>query len=207
YLRQNNMKLAKENLDKALYYQPDDASVNRVFAYFYQKVNESKKAERYYKKALSLDDNDADTYNNYGAFLCKQGRYKEAEDAFIKAVDQSTYTGVANTYENAGMCAEKSGELDNALRYYQSALSHDPRKIYLNLSLAQLYINKKSYKSARSSILSYQKRRKESAQSLWLWVRLSFAENNKKSFYKYAHKLMRLYPDSQQTSKYLNHDY
>ena len=115
-------------------YQPQDASVNRIFAYYYQKVNESGNAEYYYKKALSLDQNNADTYNNYGAFLCREGRYEAAEQAFLKAIQQSTYIAVANTYENAGMCAEKSGKINKALHYYQSALSHAPKKVYLNLT-------------------------------------------------------------------------
>ncbi|AGH80661.1 type IV pilus biogenesis/stability protein PilW [Psychromonas sp. CNPT3] len=207
YLRQENMQLAKENLDKALKYQPEDASVNRVFAYYYQKVNESDLAEFYYKKALLLERDNADTYNNYGAFLCRDGRYDAADQAFIKAIEQSAYNAVANTYENAGMCAEKSGKISKALHYYQSALSHGPQKVYLNLALARLYINQKSYEDAYVSLLRYDKIKKASAESLWLWVRLSAAENKKASFDKYSQALVLQFPDSQQALKYLNHDY
>ncbi len=207
YLQQDNMQLAKENLDKALRYQPNDASVCRVFAYYYQRVNESENAERYYKKALSLESDNADTYNNYGAFLCRAGRYQDAEKAFLKAIEQSNYTSVANTYENAGMCADKSGKTEKALRYYQDALSHAPKKVYLNLSLANLYINEKAYANARKSLLNYKKRRKASAESLWLMVRLSSAENDKVNLDKSSSALIYQFPDSQQALKYLNHNY
>lgn len=76
YLQKNNMQQAKENLEKALQYQPDDADIYRVFAYYYQRVKEYDKAEALYKKSLSLDSKNPDTYNNYGTFLCKRARYQ-----------------------------------------------------------------------------------------------------------------------------------
>ena len=207
YLQRNNMQQAKENIEKALEYQPDDANIYRIFAYYYQRVKEYDKAEALYKKSLSLDSENPDTYNNYGTFLCKQARYQEAEDAFLTALEQSTYSAVANTYENAGVCSEKAGVLDKALYYYQYALSHNPNKSYLNLSLANLNINKKDYKAARLNLFNYQKKSKTSAEYLWQWIRLSYATEKNASLNKYAGKLLEEFPESQQALDYLNHEY
>ena len=140
YLENDNMQQAKANLQKALEYQPDSAIIHRVFAYYYQKVNEPKIAEKFYKKSLSLDPKDAHTHNNYGRFLCIRGRYKEAEQQFLIAIKSVSYSAVANTYENAGLCAEKAGITDKAIYYYGYALSHNPHKSYLNLLLAKFYV-------------------------------------------------------------------
>lgn len=207
YLQKNNMQQAKENIEKALQYQPNDAKVYRIFAYYYQRVNESEKAETFYKKSLQLDNKNPDTYNNYGTFLCRQARYQEAENAFLTAIKQSAYSSVANTYENAAMCAEKAGVLDKALYYYQYALSHNPNKSYLNLSLAKLNINNKDYKAARLNIFNYQKKNKQSAESLWQLIRLSYATDKNASLNKYAGELLEKFPESQQALDYLNHDY
>jgi len=207
YMQKDDMQKAKENLDKALEFQPNDPEIFRIFAYYSQRVNETKKAEEYYKKSLSIDDGNADTYNNYGTFLCSLKRYKEAENAFLKAIDQSTYTGVANTYENAAICEEHANKLDKAVYYYEYALSHEPRKYYINLDLARLNINKKAYKKARLILFNYQKKSADTPQSLWLWIRLSDATGKKSSLKKYAGKLLSDFPDSQQALDYLNYDY
>ncbi|WP_019615008.1 type IV pilus biogenesis/stability protein PilW [Psychromonas ossibalaenae] len=207
YLQKDQMQQAKENLDKAQEYLPNDADVHRIFAYYYQRVNENDKAERYYKKSLALDSSNSDTYNNYGTFLCKQERYKEAEKAFLRALKQSAYTGVANTYENAGVCAEEAQVFDKAIYYYEYALSHNPGKSYLNLYLAKLYINNKDYKAARLNLFNYQKVSKVSAESLWQWIRLSYATEKTASLNRYAGKLLEQFPDSQRALDYLNHEY
>ena len=207
YLENENMQQAKANLEKALEYQPKSPKIHRIFAYYYQKVNEPEIAERYYKKALSLDSKDADTYNNYGRFLCIQERYKEAEEAFLTAIKQSSYSGVANTYENAGICAENAQAFDKAIYYYGYALSHNPHKSYLNLLLARLNIDKKEFKTARSNLYNYSKKSKDSAESLWQWIRLSYATEKNASMNKYAGKLLSDFPESQQALKYLNHEY
>ncbi|MEI6896957.1 MAG: type IV pilus biogenesis/stability protein PilW [Psychromonas sp.] len=207
YLRNNDMQQAKANLDKAIRYQPNDANVHRVFAYYYQRVNENDSAEEYYKKSLELDPENADTYNNYGTFLCKLARYEEAEQSFMQAIAQSYYTSVANTYENAALCAEKASVNHKAIFYYQYALSHNPKKIYLYLSLARLNINQKGYAEARLNLFNYQKHSKASAESLWQWIRLSYVTEKDASLSKYAGQLLEQFPDSQRALDYLNHEY
>jgi len=207
YLRNDNMQAAKENLEKALEYQPNDANVFRIFAYYYQRVNENDTAESYYKKSLKVDPKNADTYNNYGTFLCKLERYEEAEAAFLKAVEQTTYTSVANTYENAAVCAEQANATEKALFYYQYAISHNPNKSYINLSLAKLNIDRKDFKAARLNLFNYQKQSQTSAESLWQWIRLSYATEKGASLSKYAGQLLEQFPDSQRALDYLNHEY
>lgn len=207
YLRNDNMQAAKENLDKALSYQPNDANVLRVFAYYYQRVNENESAENYYKKSLRIDSKDADTYNNYGTFLCALARYEEAEDAFLTAIKQTSYTNVASTYENAALCAEKAKNDDKALFYYQYALSHSPNKSYINLSLAKINIDNKDYPNAYLNLFNYQKKSKVTAESLWQWIRLSYATEKNVNLNKFAGQLLEQFPDSQRALDYLNHEY
>ena len=207
YLRSDSMQAAKENLDLALKYQPNDSDVLRIFAYYYQRVNEFETAEEYYKKSLRSDPKNADAYNNYGTFLCKLERYEEAETAFLKAVDITTYANVANTYENAAVCAEKAQAFEKAAFYYEYALSHNPNKSYINLSLAKLNIDRKDYGAARLNLFNYQRKSKVSAESLWQWIRLSYATEKGASLSKYAGQLLEQFPDSKRALDYLNHEY
>jgi len=207
YLRNDEMQAAKENLDKALSYQPNDANVLRVFAYYYQRVDENQTAEQYYKKSLRVDAKNADTYNNYGAFLCKLARYEEAENAFLMAIKQTSYTNVAATYENAALCAEKAGDDAKALIYYRYAISHNPNKSYINLALAKLNIDKKDFPKAYLNLFNFQKKSKVTAESLWQWIRLSYATEKNASLNQFAGQLLEQFPDSQRALDYLNHEY
>jgi len=207
YLKKKNMGKAKENIEKALKYQPDNSDVYRVFGYYFQQVQEYDKAEKMFKKSLSLDDHNANTYSMYGTFLCKQARYQEADDAYSSALKQLSYTGMAKTYENAAICSEKAGNIDKAIHYFQFALSHNPNKSSLQLTLVRLFITKKDYEAARLNLLNFQKENKASAESLWQWIRLSYATGKNASLSKYAGKLLTQFPDSQQALDYLDHDY
>ena len=207
YLEKNKMQQAKENIEKALEYQPNDANIYRIFAYYYQRVNEEEKADAWYKKSLARDSENPDTYNNYGTFLCKQGRYSEADNAFLNALKQSSYNAVAGTYENAGICSEKANKLDKAIYYYQYALSYNPNKPYIYLKLAKLYLSQKDYDATRLNLLKFQMKNKASAESLWQWIRLSYATEKSASLNKYAGELLSSFPESQQALDYLNHDY
>ncbi|ABM03002.1 type IV pilus biogenesis/stability protein PilW [Psychromonas ingrahamii 37] len=207
YLENKQMQQAKENLEKALEYQPKDATVYRVFAYYYQAVKENEKAEQMYKKSLSLDPKNSDTYNNYGTFLCQQKRYAEADKAFLTALEQLSYSNVADTYENAGLCAEEIKNLEKALFYYQSSLAHNPNKLYLNLVLTKINITKQNYTEAQLNLSNYQKQKGYSAESLWQWIRLSYATGQHANMNKYAGILLEKFPESHQALDYLNHGY
>ena len=93
YLQKNNMPKAKQNLEKALSYQPNNANIYRALAYYYQRVQEVDKAKRFYIKSLSIDPNNPSTLSVYGVFLCEQGYYSKAEDSFLLAIKQPGYTG------------------------------------------------------------------------------------------------------------------
>ncbi|MEL0629889.1 type IV pilus biogenesis/stability protein PilW [Psychromonas aquatilis] len=207
YLQNKQMQLAKENLDTALGYQPNDAKIYRVYAYYFQQVNETDKAEAFYKKSLYLDDSNGDTYNNYGTFLCALERYDEAEAAFLEAINSKNYAKIARSYANAAICAEKGGFNQKAIHYYESALSYSPNSYELYLSLAKLNITEKHYKAAETNLFMFQKHSTVTAESLWEWMRLSYASGNKASFTRYSEQLLEQFPESQQALNYLNNGY
>ena len=207
YLENQQMQAAKENLDTALTYQPNSPKVHRIFAYYYEKVGENEKAETFYKKALSLDAESGDTYHNYATFLCGQGRYEEAEDAFLTAIKSPNYTRVARSYANAAICAEKANKLDKAIYYYGYALSHSPSNNEINLALAKLNINAKNYKDAVTNLFNFQKSSAATAESLWQWIRLSYATDKEASLSRYSEQLLQQFPNSPQALSYLNKEY
>lgn len=207
YIKENQMQQAKENLDKALEYQPNSAKIYRMYGYYYQKVNEIEKARTAYKKSLSLDAKNGDTYHNYATFLCSIGEYDEAEQAFLDAIKTPRYPRVSNSYFNAAICEEKRGDKKKAVYYFGYSLSHDPLNYRINLSLARLNIDLKNYKEAKRNLFTFQRSSKQTAESLWQWIRLSYVTGKDASFKKYSAQLLEQFPESQQALNYANHEY
>ena len=207
YLQNKQIQQAKENLDKALEYQPNNANVLGILAYYYQQVNDNNKAEVFYKKSLSADPKNGDTYHNYGTFLCGEERYKEAEQAFLTAIKLPNYTRIAESYQNAAVCEEEAKNVEKAIYYGEYALSYNPNNINLNLFLAKLNITVKKYQAAKLNLITFQHNSKATAESLWQWVRLSYAEGNEASVSKHGGQLIKLFPGTPQVLNYVNKKY
>jgi len=207
YLQNKQIQQAKENLDKALEYQPNNANVLGIFAYYYQQVNDNNKAEAFYKKSLSMDPENGDTYNNYGTFLCGNERYKEAEQAFVKAIESPNYIHIEESYRNAAICEEETKHFEKSIYYGELALAYNPNNINLNLFLAKLNITVKKYQAAKLNLITFQHNSKATAESLWQWIRLSYAEGNEVGVSKYGEQLIKFFPGSQQVLNYMNKKY
>lgn len=82
-------------------------------------------AESRYRAALKVAPNNGHVYHNYGTYLCKQGEYEKANQYFLDAVTRPNYYQIAESYENAGLCALKNKQFKNAQRYFEKSLEHE----------------------------------------------------------------------------------
>jgi len=172
YLQGGDSQQAKLNLDKAMQYAPRSPEVHRAFAYYYQQVGETTLAEQAYRRSMNLAPDNPDTLNNFGVFLCQQGQFQEAETLFLRALKQPDYVKVADTYENAGICAKVAGQSARARHYFQAALNYDPRRPRALLEAAELELDAGNKAQAREYLLRYQKLAQPTARSQRLWQRL-----------------------------------
>jgi type IV pilus assembly protein PilF len=138
YLKVKEMSNAKYNLEKALRFAPSMPAVHTAFAYYYQQVDEDELAEKAYLKALSLDADDPNTLNNYGVFLCKVKRYEQSRKAFIKAIKVPSYLKVAESYENAAICAMEDQQYQQAKSYFLLSLDHSALRANTLVNMASL---------------------------------------------------------------------
>lgn len=132
YLEQKDIAAAKAKLLLALAQAPRNALINDAAAYFYEKTGDDSIAEHYYQKAIALAPKAGAAHNNYGAFLYRQHRYQEALAQFIAATADAAYLNTAAAYENAGRAAIALEDKQEARRYFEKAITIDPR---LNHSL------------------------------------------------------------------------
>ncbi|WP_434138153.1 type IV pilus biogenesis/stability protein PilW [Photobacterium leiognathi] len=207
YLKDGQWERARENLELALKYDPTYYRAQNAMAYYYQKVGDKDAAEKMYKQALRYSPKNGDVLNNYGVFLCSEGRYDEAIAAFVRAIEQPYYYLISASYENAGLCSRKQGNLEAATGYFENALAHDPNRPRFMLQLAQVEIETNNFKDARVQLFKFNKRYGYTADSLWLLIQLEKQAGRLTQANKYAILLKEKYPDSLQYQNYLANEY
>ncbi|HYW04551.1 MAG TPA: type IV pilus biogenesis/stability protein PilW [Gammaproteobacteria bacterium] len=200
YMQQEQYELAKQKLMRALS-QADLPETHVALAELYRRMDRDKLAEKQFRKALDLAPDRPETHNNYGVFLCDQGRYKDAVSQFMQAVNNPAYSTPAYAYTNAGLCVQRKGDSRQAGKYFRQALQVNPRFGQALYQMAALSYRKGKYMNARAFLERYAQVAPPTPDSLWLAVRTERKLGNKQAAAKYAQKLRKQFPDSDQANK------
>lgn len=200
YMQQEQYELAKDKLMRALS-QADLPETHVALAELYRRMDRDKLAEEQFRKALDLAPDRPETHNNYGVFLCDQGRYQEAVSQFMQAVNNPDYSTPAYAYTNAGLCVRRQGDSRQAEKYFRQALQVNPRFGQALYQMAALSYREGKYMKARAFLERYAQVAAPTPDSLWLAVRTERKLGDKQAAAKYAQKLRKQFPDSNQAGK------
>jgi len=195
YLKAGDPEQAKFNLERAREFEPKRPEVHSSLAYFYQQVGEFNKAKKSYLHAIDLDPTNAPILNNYGVFLCGQKEYAAAERYFLAAIDITSYTRVADAYENAGVCAADAGDTDKARSYFERALSYNALRPRALLALAELEYDADDLVASLTYLQRFHINRQPTAASSSLAYRIARARSDVRELVKYADILKKRFPD------------
>ncbi len=204
YLASNNLSSAKRHLDKAYAYSPNNSDVNRALAHYYERVGEGEEAEKFYRKSVSLNSNNGDALSDYGVFLCRAGKFAKAQEMFDDAIKIPSYENVAGTLENAGICAQKMGNASGAEDFFLRALRHNPKQPTALLEMAYIEFARGRLERAKQYYTRHTEVRSDTAHSLWAGVQINQALGDKNAVSSLGLKLERMFPDAEETLKYLD---
>ncbi len=198
YLQQGDLEQADLKLRKALKQDPHSSTAHWVFALLQERLGENETAEKHYRKAISLDKNDSRAHNNYGTFLCNQDRIDEAEKEFLTAIDNPLYAQADSAFVNAGICVLKIPDENKAEKYFQEALTINPRHRGALYQMGRLAFQRKNYEEASYYIQQYEQYGRHNSESLWLAYQSEINLGNKGRADDYAHQLKRSFPSSRE---------
>ncbi|RCU48793.1 MULTISPECIES: type IV pilus biogenesis/stability protein PilW [Corallincola] len=207
YMKDGDYSQAKFNLVKALEHSPNNVEANYAMAYYYQVVKETDRAEEYYQRSIRIAPGDGDVRNTYGVFLCDLKRFDEANEQFMEAVASPSYFKVADSYENAALCARQNKNDALAAEYFEKALTHNPNRPKSLLGLAELRYAENDLKSSELLLDKYINRYSYSARSAYLGVLLSHAKGDVVAEKKYGGILTAKFPATEQAKKYVLREY
>ena len=194
HLEIGNFTEAKVNFDKALELEPKSGRANYAMAFYYQQVDVAQLTAQYYKNAVNLAGNDELILSSYGEFLCEQGNYDEAKPYFLEVVDYKDPISTAITYEHLAVCAQKQGNINEAILHYHTALKYDPNKASNLLALSALYVKTNKWDKAQEIISQYELTKDLSEESLWLSMQIARGQNDYYSAVEYTQLLTKRYP-------------
>ncbi|USD59652.1 type IV pilus biogenesis/stability protein PilW [Vibrio sp. SCSIO 43140] len=189
YIQRGQFSRAKQDFEKALEFAPNYYRSQLSMAHYYEVVGEYKMAESRYRAALKVAPNNGNVYHNYGTYLCKQEQFERADRYFLKAISQPNYYQIAQSYENAGLCALKSNKKDKARYYFNKSVEHAPLLPKATLQLAALEIQNKEYHQARLRLMKFHKKYGYQTPSLRLLINLEQETGNEVMVEKYRHLL------------------
>jgi len=113
------------------------------------------------------------------------------------------YRTPAYAYANAGRCARRAGELEDARRYLRQALSQDKRMASALYDLANMEYEQGRTSSAKRYIDRYHEVATAAPESLWLAIRVERELGDRNAADEYGKQLLRRFPDSRQAERFL----
>ena len=92
YLRQGNITLAIERLQRALVQDPNLGQAHTTIAVAFSQIGSFDEAEEHFKRATQINPDDGGAANAYAAFLCERGnRWAEARPYFRRAAEDTQH--------------------------------------------------------------------------------------------------------------------
>ena len=196
YMREGRPAVALQKLKKAIAVDPKSAEAHNVIAILYERLGKQELAGEHFARAVQLEPQDPYVRNARGSFFCNQGQFQEAEAEFESALSNPLYPTPWVAMTNAGLCAERSGDMIKAENYYRRALSANEQYFQALYQMAELSLQQGNFLSARGYLERYNAVAEPTAGSLWLGVQIESRLGDFGKAREYQRLLLEKFPDA-----------
>lgn len=202
YMKQDNLRAAREKVDKALEQNPRSVEAQMAAGFVYDRLGEDKKAGGHFDQAVRLAGKDnPDTLNNAAVFQCRKGNKKRGEELFLQAAASPLYRTPEVALTNAGGCARADGRPRDAEGYFRQALALRPGMPDALLQMADLQFELGNLLQARAFVQRFHEAAPATSQSLWLGCRIERSQGDRAAAAEYAQRLRMEFPTSAETAR------
>lgn len=199
YLRRGkdgDLDIASEKFKKAIKYNPQFALAHSMLANVYDKKSLFDSARIHYKKSIKYNNGNPNILNNYANFLCQRGQHDLAIEKYQKVVKNPQYKTPESAYENAGVCAKKAGNTEQADDFFRQALTINnklPNSLYY---LMVINLENKKYMKARAFLQRLENVIEYSPEILLAGYKIERGLNHTDLAESYLSNLKKKYPYS-----------
>jgi len=200
YLEMGKLEIAKEDLLKALKFDPKSVDAHTVLATLYDRVGDQANAKLHYRAAADLAPTAGAANNNYGLYLCKLGRFDQAQKRFEMEKADGFYKDRDYIYLNSGTCTLLAkGSVDVAEADFRRAIDINPNNAQALFQLASVLYDKNDFFKARAFIQRFDALGQPSPDALLLARNIEVKLGNASAAHDYAQRLREQFPDASQT--------
>lgn len=207
YFARAQYKVALDELRKAITVDNRFGPAYNIYGRIYMELGEDQLAEENFRRAIELDRGDSEARNDYGWFLCTRNRYDEGLEQFSTALRNPLYAQPEQAMTNAGLCAEKKGDVALAEANLLKAFKLQPDNPNTILKLAGLYFRQGRVVEAQRLLGRHAEIAPPTAESLWLGVRLERQAGDRAQEAAYGLQLRKRFPDSNEARLLLSGQY
>jgi type IV pilus assembly protein PilF len=198
YMKLGKLASAKDFMETALSQDPGSADVQMTAGIIYERLNEMSKAERAYSTMYRLGKSDPNIQNTYAGFLCRTGKAAAGEKLFVEVARSPLYQTPEVAWVNAGVCARGTGNLVDADRYFNQALSIRPNLPEAMLQLGNIEFDRGDAAQAVELVHKYLAVNPATPEVLWLGFRAERKLGDTTAAAGYARRVQTEFPNSEQ---------
>ena len=200
YIGLDKRDLARLHLNKAekLHNTADIKGLSQLYnsyALLYQIELEVALAETYFLKAIDSDPSDSVVRFN-------QDRFPESLEQMLLVSKDLNYQRRPQAFYIAGLAQNKLNDRVAAIQSFKRAIELSPQFNLAYLEVAKVYFEQQRYLLARDAIGYYVALSGDTAESLWLLVRIEFKMGNAQAMAISGDRLNTLFADSEQAERY-----
>jgi type IV pilus assembly protein PilF len=197
YMREGNLKAAREKIDKALQQNSRMPGTQMAAGFIYDRLGDKRKASSHFEQAIRLSGKDnPDVVANAAVYLCMNGERKRGEQYLLQAADNALNQNPDVAYTNAGRCARADGRPQDAEASFRKALALNSRQPDALFQMAQLTQENGNSLQARAFLERHSAVAPVSADSLWLGRTIELALGDTAQAARYADQLRDQFPTS-----------
>ncbi len=198
YLRQGNLPIAKEKLDRAMKQDPHNAEIHGWMGLLDERLGKDKEADKEYRTALELAPHSPMLINNYAVYLCSHHRTDQGVRYFEQAASNPLYPTPWAAYTNAGVCLRSEHRDAEAAQRFARALQSNPAYSEAVFQASDLDFAQHKYADARLLIELFLVNSPATPDLLLLAYHIAQAQNDADAQAKFAARLTKEFPNSDQ---------
>jgi type IV pilus assembly protein PilF len=198
YMRINDLAHARDRIERALTEAPANANVQETAALVYERLEDKVKAQRAFAAAARLGKDDPSIQNSYAGYLCRNGKTAAGEKLFLEVAHSPLYQTPEVALLNAGVCVGGAGDVVDAERYFNRALTIRPNMPEALLQLGNLALSRGDSKDALDYVQRYLAVNPPIPEVLLLGVRADRKLGDNSGAAVFARRIETEFPNSEQ---------
>jgi type IV pilus assembly protein PilF len=201
YMDLNKLEEARENLERAIDEDSDNAKAHNALAFLYEKLRQYDEAEDEYETALNINPDDFGTQNNLGRFRCEHEQVGKGLALLVKAADNPLNDRQWLALTNAGRCEMAQGHMAEAEAFFRKALDLNNSYAPALAAMQKISYQKNDLWPAKAFLARYLSVAQHTPETLFIGYYTERALGNRASAEEYRTLLLEKFPNSSEAKK------